>query len=328
MRVADPLHGEITFDEPILIALLESEALQRLDDIEMGGYSAGFFPGAGYSRLEHACGVSYLLRLGGAGLEEQIFGLLHDVNHSVFSHAVDYALASGSEERQSHQDETFQAFVAASPIPHILRSSGFDSARVLDETNFPLAETEIPALCADRLDYAFRTMLHYRSETRSGLLEMLEALQSDARRWYFADRNAAARFAAAFHRIDEQIMDAFPSAVMFRAVGDCLHAALERNVLSMSDLYGRERDVLIKLEQAASRDRDMQRHWRRMQGMTAAIPSDDPNALTASCKSRIVDPLFDAGDAGLKRLSDVVPAWQAVVAEGLQPKTYRFCFLD
>ncbi|MEQ8654367.1 MAG: hypothetical protein RIC87_18010 [Kiloniellales bacterium] len=58
------------------------------------------------------------------------------------------------------------------------------------------------------------------------------------------------------------------------------------------------------------------------------IPSDDPNALTASCKSRIVDPLFDAGDAGLKRLSDVVPDWQAVVAEGLQPKTYRFRFLD
>lgn len=328
MLIDDPLHGQIAFKEAILVELIESEALQRLCDVEMGGYSAGFFPGAGFSRLEHALGVAYLLRLGGAGLEEQLFGLLHDVNHSVFSHAIDYALASGSETRQSHQDQTFQAFVAASDIPARLRKAGFEPGRVLDEKNFPLAETEMPELCADRLDYGLRSMLHFRSEPRSMVIGLLKALRSDGRRWYFCDLRSAARFAAAFHRIDEQVMDAFPSAVMFRATGDCLRVALQRQVLTPAELYGRERDVLARLQKAAEEDREFARLWRRMRGETAAIPSRDPSALSVSCKSRIVDPLFDAGTSGLQRLSDAVPDWRYTLAEGLRAKTYRFRFLD
>ncbi len=328
MRIDDPLHGEIDFDAPLVIDLIESEVLQRLGDVEMGGYSAGFFPGAAFSRLEHSLGVSYLLRLGGASVEEQLFGLLHDINHGVFSHALDYALVSGSEAEQSHQDETFQSFVDASAVPSLLKEAGFAPDRLLDACNFPLAETPLPDLCADRVDYALRTMLHYRSEPRWLVLELLEALQSDGRRWYFTDLGSAARFATAFHRTDEQVMDAFPSAVMFRATGDCLRTALERGLLTSAELYGREQTVLAKLEVAAGRDRDMLRLWRRMSGETAAIPSDDPEALTASCKSRIVDPLYDAGDRGLIRLSEAVPQWRPVVTDGLRAKTYRFRFLD
>lgn len=183
MLVQDPLHGAIALSQPILLALLESTALRRLADVDMGGYSRAFFPGVAFSRLEHAIGVSHLLRLGGAGLEEQAHGLLHDVNHTVFSHAVDYALTGGSEERQSHQDEGFAAFVAASAIPDLLRAGGLDPERVVDAGNFPLAEQPLPALCADRLDYAFRTMLHHRTLPPEQIRGLLGDLRSDGTRW-------------------------------------------------------------------------------------------------------------------------------------------------
>ncbi len=324
----DPLHGRIVIDDPTLEALMQSAALQRLRDVEMGGYAKAFFPGTRYSRFEHAVGVCVLLRQAGAGLEEQIHGLLHDVNHSVFSHAADYALPGGSEEQQSHQDESFLSFLSESAIPGQLLEAGFDPERILDPGNFPLAETEIPDLCADRLDYGFRTMLHHRTEPREKILGMLQALRNDGSRWFFDELSAAAAFATAFHRINEQVMSAFPSAVMFRAIGDCLKVAMERGFLTLGDLYGRETQVLAKLEAAVRQDPVIERHWRRMSGQIPAVPSEEAEALTASCKSRVVDPLFKAGGQDLCRLSQAVPDWGQVVTDGRQAKHYRFRFLD
>ena len=94
--------------------------MQRLKDIDMGGYSTAFHPGVCFSRFEHSLGVCFLLKLANASLEEQIHGLIHDVNHTVFSHAIDYALPSGSEADQNYQDENFSDFVRSSSINEIL----------------------------------------------------------------------------------------------------------------------------------------------------------------------------------------------------------------
>ncbi len=326
--IDDPLHGTIAFDEPLLEALLRSDALRRLVDVDMGGYSKAFFPGVAFSRLEHAIGVSHLLRLGGAGLEEQAHGLLHDVNHTVFSHAVDYALAEGNEECQSHQDEDFAAFVAASALPDLLRAGGLDPQRVTEAGNFPLAEQPLPALCADRLDYAFRTMLHHRTLPPEQIRALLAALRSDGARWYFATQDTAAAFALAFQRIDREVMSSFTSAAMFRAIGDCLSACLMKGVLQMVDLHDTETSVLARIESAAAEDAALARLWARMSGRTPAVPSEAPEAGAVACKARVVDPLFDTGEGVLQPLSAVLPEWRRIVAEGLTPVRYRFRFLD
>lgn len=123
-------------------------------------------------------------------------------------------------------------------------------------------------------------------------------------------------------------MSSFTSAVMFRAVGDCLAACLAKGVLQMADLHGTETPVLAQMQAAAAEDADLARLWARMSGRTPAVPSDAPDAVSAACKVRVVDPLFDAGEGVLQPLSAVLPEWREILAEGLTPARYRFRFLD
>ena len=53
------------------------------------------------TRLEHSLGVYLLLTRLGAGRRERVAGLLHDVSHTAFSHAVDFLFAS--EEQDHHE---------------------------------------------------------------------------------------------------------------------------------------------------------------------------------------------------------------------------------
>ena len=46
--------------------------------------------------FEHSLGVYLLLRRLGADRREQVAGLLHDISHTAFSHAVDFLISSGS----------------------------------------------------------------------------------------------------------------------------------------------------------------------------------------------------------------------------------------
>ena len=120
LEFVDPLHGIMKFDSTVICEIINSVEMQRLKDIDMGGYSIAFHPGVRFSRFEHSLGVCFLLKLANASLEEQIHGLIHDVNHTVFSHAIDYALPSGSEADQNYQDENFSNFVSTSSINEIL----------------------------------------------------------------------------------------------------------------------------------------------------------------------------------------------------------------
>lgn len=103
----DAVYGEISISHPLVVKLINSPPLQRLKSIDMAGYSKGFYPGTRQSRFEHSIGVFHLLSIHGASLEECVHGLLHDVSHTVFSHAVDYALEAGCGEKQDFQDNVF-----------------------------------------------------------------------------------------------------------------------------------------------------------------------------------------------------------------------------
>src|SRR5580658_5391659 len=75
------IYGSATITEPILIELLQSQAINRLQHINQYGIMK-FVTKEEYTRYEHSVGVLYLLRHFGASLEEQVMGLLHDVSHT------------------------------------------------------------------------------------------------------------------------------------------------------------------------------------------------------------------------------------------------------
>ena len=101
--VRDPLWGTIALDEPAR-RVVDSAAFQRLRYIRQLGLAHLVYPGAHHSRFDHALGVYHLIRraiegLAGRGQLEGVdpverrlvplAGLLHDVGHYPFSHALE-----------------------------------------------------------------------------------------------------------------------------------------------------------------------------------------------------------------------------------------------
>jgi HD superfamily phosphohydrolase len=103
--IRDPLWDNITLDGAAL-AVLDTPAVQRLRYIRQLGHAFLVYPGATHSRFEHALGAYHLTRtalgaLDGRGELEGIgepdrtaislAGLLHDIGHYPFSHALEEA---------------------------------------------------------------------------------------------------------------------------------------------------------------------------------------------------------------------------------------------
>lgn len=326
MILEDSLYGKWSVEEPVVAELLACPAVARLAGVDQGGYMRVHFPGAEHSRLDHSLGVFLLLRSFGASLEEQIAGMLHDVSHTVFSHSVDYALAEGSEQDQDFQDNNHRGYVLESGIPDILERHGFDVERILDERNFLLLETELPDICADRIDYMLRMAVLGGAVSVAEAKVMLGTLQVIDNTWVFKDVDAGQRFAELFAFVNHTHLSGFISAVMLRTVGDALGRAIELGAVSRRDLFTTDDEVLAHMRDAAEKDETMRTLWKRMNRQVPVLPdfSDAPET-SATLKSRMVDPLcLNSGEA--VRLSAVRPEWGARLKEEFRPKTYGLRF--
>lgn len=103
VTIRDPLWGTIELDGTAR-RIVDSAAFQRLRYIRQLGLAHLVYPGAHHSRFDHALGVYHLIRRAIHGLEERgqlsgvdpveqalvpLAGLLHDVGHYPFSHALE-----------------------------------------------------------------------------------------------------------------------------------------------------------------------------------------------------------------------------------------------
>jgi HD superfamily phosphohydrolase len=100
--IRDAVWGDIALDRKVMM-ILDTAPFQRLRRVQQLGFTSWTWPGAHHSRFEHSLGVFhitrqavlYLLRLGTYSftLEEintvLAAGLLHDIGHYPYSHAVE-----------------------------------------------------------------------------------------------------------------------------------------------------------------------------------------------------------------------------------------------
>lgn len=323
MKYIDIVYGSFEVTEPVILELIYSSALQRLKDIDQGGYPQPFFSGASYSRFEHSVGVYLLLNMYGAPIEEQVAGLIHDVSHSAFSHCIDYALDAGSEKEQSYQDTIFERFVRRSEIPDILEKYKFDPDYIFDDAHFPLKETKLPDVCADRIDYSLRTACEYgEAESGRGTIQNLTAEDG---RWVFTNFESAESYAEFFLDISKRYYAGFASAVMLRTVGTYVRYALAQGYITEDDLYTTDKIVLEKIKPHIEIDPTLKRLSDRMNNRIGCNNSPGDYDERVFVKSRAVDPLC-WHDGQVKRISEIKPVWSDVVAQESQPKEYFLKF--
>lgn len=99
--VRDTVHGNIKLSG-VLLELMETPEIQRLNSIHQLGFAYLVYPGAHHSRIEHSLGTSHVagLMAENLGLDEHekklvmSAGLLHDVGHGPYSHTLEYLISS------------------------------------------------------------------------------------------------------------------------------------------------------------------------------------------------------------------------------------------
>lgn len=123
----DPIWNNVRLD-PLALALLDTDTVQRLRYVRQLGLAFLVYPGATHSRFEHAVGAYHLAGLAIRLLQErnalnslsardlQIIraaALLHDVGHYPFSHALE-------EIGATHHEEVARPLINEGPIARVL----------------------------------------------------------------------------------------------------------------------------------------------------------------------------------------------------------------
>ena len=139
-----------------------------------------------------------------------------------------------------------------------------DVSYLLDDSHFPLKETSLPNLCADRIDYSLRTAIGAHVCSKEDIYYILQSLVTDGSRWIFQTCDAALKYASLFSHLNIHNYAELTSATMFYTVGSVLRYALDNGYLTYEDLYSTDTEVLAKISKHASQDPDLQKLLNRM----------------------------------------------------------------
>jgi uncharacterized protein len=249
MRWNDRVYGEVSIDDPALVALIARPTFQRLRGIRQAGPSALAYAFKDVTRFEHSLGVHILLRRLGAGPKECVAGLLHDISHTAFSHAVDFIVAS---DEQDHHEGLKPEFLGRPDMVAALAALGYRPEDFFDDSVYPLLERPLPWLCADRLDYFFRDSLACGVTTPELVARFLGSLAVVDGTIAFADGETAR---VAVERFAEMNRDWWASAsegYIYNEFADALREAFTLGALTKADLLADDAHVIACLHSARS----------------------------------------------------------------------------
>jgi uncharacterized protein len=300
MDIVDRVYGDCVVDEPVLVELIASNPVQRLNGISQSG-ATRYFADRKVTRYEHCVGVMLLLRKLGASVEEQIAGLLHDVPHTAFSHVIDYVFTEMNETHEWHE-QFLEKILRDSDIPQILLRYGYSMERILDERNFPLLERKLPDLCADRIDYTLRD--HASIHGMSGMLRSIYGgLMVCKDEILVKDEESARALAETYLSMELAVWSNPREVAGFQVLADAIRIGLEKGILKEDDLFHDDRFVYSKLQ--GSDDVRIQHNLAMLNPRFQVV--EDPLHYDMHCriKLRYVDPKFI--DGSVVRASERYP---------------------
>ncbi|MBI5884806.1 HD domain-containing protein [archaeon] len=286
LRIKDSVYGLQEITDPAAIELINSRAMQRLKGISQEGTYC-LTHGYCMTRLEHSIGVYLLLRKFKASRKEQLAGLIHDLNHPVFSHVCD--LVFGTNENEDFQDKNLNAFIKETELPCLLEKHGFDADELLNLHSFKLLERDLPDLCADRIDYFLRGQLMQKLASRKKVREFLDSLAiAEGNRFAFKDRKLAKEFALRFIKLNKEYYSSPYGIVMFCLLADAMKLGLEKGVISKKELFSTDAVVYNKL--VASGDAEIKSKLRLISKKTKVIEDEKNFDYRTFKKQRLIDP--------------------------------------
>lgn len=244
----ETIFGKICIDEPIVEKIIKSSAMQRLKYIDQSGtlYYLGYMPK--YSRYDHSLGVYALLKKYNVDSKEQIAGLLHDVSHTVFSHVADILFKDFSQD-VSYQDDIHEWFLEKMNMQPLLNEVGLSIQEIsLTKNNFLALDQELPALCADRIEYLLHTGLILGKITKEDINFIIKNLKYEKNKWFFVDIEAAKKIGFLSLYLTEELYGAPWNYVLYFWSAEFLKRALTLKLITLDDIhFGYDEQVLKKV---------------------------------------------------------------------------------
>ena len=263
MRRDDRVYGGVAIEEPAILDLIECPTFQRLKGVRQAGPSALAFPFKSVTRFEHSLGVYVLLRRLGADRREQVAGLLHDISHTAFSHAVDFLVAS---VEQDHHERLKPLMLDRPDLARALARLGYSPAEFYNDSIYPLLERPLPWLCADRLDYFLRDGLASGVVSTAAAELILSRLAVKDSLIVLTDPDVARDAVRLFQVMNRDWWASATEAFIYNEFADAVREALDRGILHPDDLMTEDDLVLAKLDAAdvpvINRKLDAIRHFR------------------------------------------------------------------
>jgi len=158
--IKDEIYGTIEFNE-IQERIIDSSEFQRLRGIKQMSVTNLVYPGANHTRFEHSLGTSYLASVIADKLIDdkdareriKLFGLVHDIGHTAFSHEGEDVL----KEYIGDHEKVGKKIISKGEIADIL-DENYGAKKIAEMFG---KETIIEAdIGADRMDYLKRDALN------------------------------------------------------------------------------------------------------------------------------------------------------------------------
>ncbi|WP_316806634.1 HD domain-containing protein [Pedobacter agri] len=242
IELNDFLYGKLEFPQ-IFAELLETDAMKRLAGIHQSGAIFLVNPDICHSRLEHAIGVTMLIKKMGGSELEQIAGLLHDVSHTAFSHVGDYVFDHADED---YHEKVFAEVIYRSQIPDVLLRYGYDVNQIL-YGEFSILEQPLPSLCADRLDYTLRDAVYGGIISRQKAREFLNTVVLSDGKIAVTDDVQVSWINEVFEKLNNEVFKLPLHLYANGKMAELIRSFLKKGLLKESDMFKTDTLLLNKI---------------------------------------------------------------------------------
>lgn len=293
-RIVDTFLGPVEENNPLVLKLLDSKAMQRLKLIDQSGPNAYFLKNfRRFSRYDHSLGVYALLKRYNVSQEEQIAGLLHDASHTAFSHIGDWIFQTGERRTHSYQDDIHEVSLRHMGVEQDLANYGLTLQDVSPKCpHFAALEQPYPDMNADRIEYNLHTGLIFGDLTAADVEQILTALKFADNKWYFTDAVVAKKFAKLSTYYNKSFWGAPDNQAIYAMAVGLLKYAIQQNIITSEDIhFSVDGEVLRKLQKSNSKI--IQKFLKVMAKIEQHYKLADANDydLLLPVKMRGIDPL-------------------------------------
>lgn len=289
------------------------------------------------STFAHSIGVALIVWRFSHDKKQTLAALFHDIACPAFHHTIDY-LNDDAETQESTEERTGEIIRNSRTITRQLKRDEIMPSEVSDYKLFPLADNDLPALAADRLEYTLANGYFlfdvWTLDDVKRFSDNLTVLKNehDIDEIGFQDAEICQEFTtknlaiSAEYRSDKCV-------VSMQFIADILKSMILRDYLTIDDLYAMsEREVVDWILSCG--DKTLSEAFRNFQRATSIYTSGsvkkDRYCTTYRAKVRYITPLVEGQDGQTRdqRITELSASTDRAVQKYLNTKTPKYVGFD